>query len=63
MGCQGERQTGRDAGNHLLCRPEFAGFPMTVFAKGERANLTKAERNQLRQVLATLVAAYRERAN
>jgi len=36
---------------------------LTVFAKGERANLTKAERNQLRQVLATLVAAYRERAN
>ena len=35
-------------------------FLMAVFAKGERANLTKAERNELRQVLASLAAEYRK---
>jgi len=33
---------------------------MTVFTKGERANLTKAERNELREVLASLAAEYRK---
>jgi hypothetical protein len=37
-------------------------FLLAVFGKGERANLTKAERNELRQVLASLAAAYREGA-
>jgi hypothetical protein len=34
-------------------------FLMTVFTKGERANLTRAERNELREVLASLAAEYR----
>jgi hypothetical protein len=33
---------------------------MAVFAKGERANLTKAERNELREVLASLAVEYRK---
>jgi hypothetical protein len=33
---------------------------MAVFAKGERANLTKTERNELREVLADLAAEYRK---
>jgi hypothetical protein len=39
--------------------PDLPVFLMTVFTKGERANLTKAERNELREVLASLVAEYR----
>jgi hypothetical protein len=35
-------------------------FLMAIFAKGERANLTKAERNELREVLASLAAEYRK---
>ncbi len=33
-------------------------FLLTVFGKGEKANLTKAERNELRSVLSRLVAEY-----
>jgi hypothetical protein len=40
--------------------PDLPVFLMTVFAKGERANLTKAERNELREVLASLAAEYRK---
>lgn len=43
----------------------FAGedvpvFLLNVFSKGERANLSQAERNILRVVLADLAAAYRK---
>ena len=34
-------------------------FLLNVFAKGERANLSKAERNELRKVLGDLAEAYR----
>ena len=40
--------------------PDLPVFLMAVFAKGERTNLTKAERNELREVLASLAAAYRK---
>jgi hypothetical protein len=43
--------------------PNLPVFLLTVFAKGERADLTKAERNELREVLGRLAAEYRERAN
>jgi len=33
------------------------------FAKGERADLTKAQRNELRDLLGRLAAEYRERAS
>src|SRR5437762_12842939 len=33
-------------------------FLLAIFTKGERANLSKAERNELRQLLAGLVAEY-----
>ena len=38
--------------------PRLPVFLLTVFGKGERANLTKAEQNELRQVLASLAEAY-----
>ena len=38
---------------------EVPAFLLTVFGKGERANLTKSERNELRTILAHLVTEYR----
>lgn len=35
-------------------------FLLDLFSKGDKVNLTKAERNELREVLSTLVADYRE---
>lgn len=40
--------------------PDVPVFLMTVFGKGEKANLSKAERNELRDVLAFIVAEYRK---
>ena len=42
--------------------PTVPVFLMTVFAKGEKANLSKAERNALRRILGDLVEAYRKGA-
>jgi hypothetical protein len=40
--------------------PEFPVFLLNVFAKGEKINLTMAERNILRAVLAETAATYRK---
>jgi hypothetical protein len=37
-------------------------FVLTVFAKGDRVDLSKAERNSLRTITKAIVAEYRERA-
>ena len=34
-------------------------FLLNVFAKGEKINLTKAERNELRAILAEIASAYK----
>ena len=39
--------------------PRLPVFLLTIFGKGEKANLTMAERNELRTILASLVTAYR----
>ncbi len=39
--------------------PDLPVFLLAVFGKGEKANLSKAERNELRDVLAGIAAAYR----
>lgn len=36
-------------------------FLLSVFAKNEKANLTKAERNEMKNLLPRLVAGYRKR--
>lgn len=36
-------------------------FLLSVFAKNEKANLTKAERNEMKKLLPRLVAGYRKR--
>ena len=43
--------------------PDSPVFLLAIFAKGERANLTKAERNELREVLASLAAEYRKESD
>lgn len=35
-------------------------FLLTVYGKGDKANLTKAERNELREVLSDIAAIYRK---
>ncbi|WP_034643010.1 type II toxin-antitoxin system RelE/ParE family toxin [Desulfovibrio inopinatus] len=42
---------------HNMDMPLFA---LALFAKNEKANLTKAERNQLRAIMPEIVKAYRE---
>jgi hypothetical protein len=36
-------------------------FLLNVFAKNEKANLTKAERNEIRKLVPRLIAGYRKR--
>jgi hypothetical protein len=38
-------------------------FLLNVFAKNEKANLTKAERNEIRTLLSRLVASYRKKVS
>lgn len=38
--------------------PKVPVFLLAIFTKGEQANLSKAERNELRQLLGGLVAEY-----
>ncbi len=40
--------------------PPVPVFVLTVFGKGEKINLSQAERNALRKVLSELVTEYRE---
>ncbi len=40
--------------------PDIPVFLLNVFAKGDRIDLTKAERNELREILSEIVAIYRE---
>jgi hypothetical protein len=57
------RGQGKSGGYRVISY--FAGetvpvFLLNVFSKGERANLSPAERNTLRVILAEIAAAYRE---
>lgn len=40
---------------------DFPVFLLTAYSKGERANLSKAERNELKAILADIVREYRRR--
>jgi hypothetical protein len=35
-------------------------FLLSIFSKGEKANLSPAERNELKEVLGSIAEAYRE---
>ena len=40
--------------------PDVPVFLLNIFAKGDKINLTQAERNELRAILANIVTAYRQ---
>jgi hypothetical protein len=59
----GAKSKGRRGGARVISYyggPDVPVFLLAIFAKGDRANLSKAERNELRQVLALLAAEYRK---
>jgi hypothetical protein len=62
----GARGKGKRGGARVITfydGPQVPAFLLTVFGKGERANLSKAERNELHAVLAHLAAEYRRGAD
>jgi hypothetical protein len=60
----GAKGKGKSGGARVITfysGPSLPVFLLAVFAKGEKANLSKAERNELRSVLDELVRVYKER--
>ena len=58
----GARSKGKRGGARVItfyAGPGFPVFVLAVFGKGEKVNISKAERNELRQVLSRLVEEYR----
>ncbi len=58
-----ERGRGKRGGVRVIIfygGPPVPVFLLTVFGKGERANLTRAERNALREMLGELATEYRK---
>lgn len=67
-GCRKLRVAGRGKGKSggyrtitFYTGPDLPVFLITVFSKGERANLSKEERNSLQSMTKELVAAYAAR--
>lgn len=60
----GAKGKGKSGGARVITfysGPSLPLFLLAVFTKGEKANLSKAERNALRDVLGELVRVYQER--
>jgi hypothetical protein len=58
----GGRGRGKSGGYRVITfysGDDIPVFLLNIFAKGEKVNLTKAEQNELRAILADVVAAYR----
>ena len=58
----GGRGKGKSGGYRVITfysGEDIPVFLLNIFAKGEKINLTKAEQNELRAILADVVAAYR----
>ena len=62
-GAKGKGKSGGARAITFYGGPPAPAFLLTVFGKGQRANLTKAERNELRTILAQLLAEYRRGAS
>ena len=67
-GCRKVRLAGKGKGKsggyrviHFFTGPDLPVFLLTVFAKNERANLSKAERNQLARLTDVLASEYRKK--
>lgn len=61
----GARGRGKSGGARAITYYAGPGMPvflMAIFGKNEKANLSKAERNKLRDVLAEVAATYRKGA-
>jgi len=66
-GCRKVRVAGKGRGKSggyrvvtYFTGPQLPIFLLTVFSKGDRANLSQAERNALARLTATLAATYRK---
>ena len=62
---RGAKGKGKRGGARVIAffgRPRMPMFFLTAFGKGERANFTKAERNELREILTSLAAEYKRGA-
>lgn len=62
-GRPGQGEVRRLSGYHLLRGGDAPVFLLTVFSKGERANLSAAEKVQLGQAAKTLAQALRGKRN
>jgi hypothetical protein len=58
----GAKSKGKRGGARVITYHGDPDLPVFLFAVFDKGELTKAERNELRQVLATLAAEYREGA-
>jgi hypothetical protein len=61
-GAKGKGKSGGARAITFYAGPDLPVFLMAVFEKGEKVNLSKAERNELHDVLASITAAYRKGA-
>lgn len=55
---------GKSGGYRVICfysGPDIPVFLLNVFSKGEKVNLTQAERNELHKILAEVKTSYRGR--
>jgi hypothetical protein len=59
-GAKGKGKSGGARAITYYAGPDVPVFLMALFGKGEKANLSNAERNELRDVLASLAAEYRK---
>jgi hypothetical protein len=58
------RNKGKSGGVRVVtyyCDTDTPLFLLEVFSKGERINLSKAERNELKNILSNLAEDYREK--
>jgi len=59
-GARGKGKSGGARAIAYYAGPDIPVFLMAIFGKDEKANLSKAERNELRDVLASIATAYRK---
>ncbi len=61
-GAKGKGKSGGARAITYYAGPAVPVFLMAIFGKGEKANLSKAERNELRDVLASLASGIPKRS-
>jgi hypothetical protein len=61
-GAKGKGKSGGARAITFYAGPDVPVFLLAIFGKGDKANLSNAERNELRDLLARIAAAYRKGA-